>query len=70
MGVAFWNRCVDKDNAPGEDEVPVLGIAYECLIRAFIRNSEDQKNYMERLKTFAATLKFFVGYVRKKENEH
>ncbi len=46
-----------------KEELLALEKVYECLVKAFIRKSDEKENYMERVKVFAATLKFFVAQV-------
>lgn len=46
-----------------KEELVALEEVYACLVKAFIRKSDEKDNYMERVKVFAATLKFFVSQV-------
>lgn len=46
-----------------KEELVALEKVYACLVKAFIRKSDEKENYMERVKVFAATLKFFVSQV-------
>lgn len=70
IGPAFWNRCVDKEMVCCEEDVAALESVYCSLIRAFIRKSQDFTNYMERLKVFGATLKFFIQHVSASQFSH
>ncbi|ODN05057.1 hypothetical protein Ocin01_01584 [Orchesella cincta] len=64
LGASLWNRCVDQDKVTSEEEVRVLEKINGCLIKTFIRESHDTANYVERIRVFGATLKFFVQHKR------
>ncbi|CAL8074089.1 unnamed protein product [Orchesella dallaii] len=64
LGAALWNRCVDQERVTTEEEARALEQIYCCLIKTFIRESQDTANYTERIRVFGATLKFFVQHKR------